>query len=189
MGQTYPTSKNNALASLAKWMQDNVLDVNESLFIGNYEQAMQFPCFSFIDKGAPDIAPTAFDDYLGNVPGQGTLYGRISQTVVEVSAMDILTTNSGTQNPDAVKNVMLMRERFRRGLYYAGQLDVNGQELVPNIQLLNFDLNGAPWSGGYVWWPSEEANTWFESSYLASSDDPNLKRIQMSVRIRWTEIQ
>ena len=191
MGQTYPTSKINALASLASWMQTNVLDTNESLFMGNYDEAIQFPCFSFIDKGAPDLPPTAFYDMVGNAPGDNFLTGRISQTVVEVNALDKYTTvnSGGGQNPDAVNTVFLMRERFRRALYYAGQLDTNGNYVVPNIQLLDFDTNGNPATGGCVYWPSEEANTWFETSYLASSDDPQLKRIQMLVRIRWTEIQ
>jgi hypothetical protein len=190
MGKTFGTSKKNALASLKQYIHDNVLDVNESLFLGNYEQAIQMPCFSFIDKGAPDLPPTAFSDDLGSIfPGSVGYQGRISQTVVEINIMDKTTSVSGSQNPNAEKNIYLMRERLRRALYYAGDTNFQGCFIYPNIQLLDYDTNGHPSTGSFVWWPSEESNTWFESVYLASSDDPQLKRIQLAIRIRWFETQ
>ena len=185
---TYPTSKINALASLAYFVQQNVLDVNESFYPGNYDQAVQFPALTMIDRGAPDLPPTAFNDYLGNDPAHAKQFGRFSQTVVEFNCMDYLTSVESGGQRDAVKNAYLMRERLRRALYCAGEYDVNGAEIFPDIQLLDFDTNGNPWTGGYVWWPSEEVNTWYENPYLASTDAPNLKRIQISVRIKYTEI-
>lgn len=185
---TYPTSKNNALASLAQFVQDNVLDTNQSLFLGNYENAIQFPCISMIDRGAPEMAPAAFFDFLGNDPQHDQQMGRWSQTVVEFNCMDKLTSTQTAPNRDAVKNAMLMRENLYRALYLAGQVDTNGDQFFPDIQLLDFDTNGNPWTGGYVRWPSEETNTWYENSYFASQDDPNLKRVEISVRIRWTTI-
>lgn len=188
MSVTYPTSKNNALASLAYFVEQNVLDTNETFYTQNYENGMTLPCLTMIDRGAPDLGPSAFNDFLGNDPTHAQQYGRWSQTVVEFNCMDKLTTVQGVANPNAVKNVFLMRERFRRALYWAGEFDVNGAQVFPDIKLLDFDTNGNPWTGGYVEWPSTEQNTWYENSYLASSDDPQLKRIQISVRIRWTEI-
>lgn len=187
----YPTSKKNALASLYQYVNDNVLGTNESIFLGNYENAIHFPAIGMVDKGAPDLGPNSFDDYLGQ---SGVLnanqYGRVSQTVVEFNIVDKLTTSTtGGQNRDAEKNVLVIRERLRRTLYYAGQLDTNGQYYFPNIALLDFDANGHPSTGSYVYWPSEETNTWFESTYFASADDPLLKRIQISMRVRWLEIQ
>ena len=190
MGVTYPTSKNNALASLAYFVEQNVLDTNESFYAnaGPYENAIEFPCITMIDRGAPELPPSAFNDFLGNDPAHDQQYGRWSQTVVEFNVMDKTTTVQGSPNPYAVKNVMESRERLRRALYWAGQVDVNGAQIFPDIQLLDFDTNGNPWTGGYVEWPSGEQNTWYENSYLASADDPQLKRIQISVRIKWTEI-
>ena len=186
----YPTSKKNALASFYQYVNDNVLGTNESLFIGNYNDALNFPCIAVVDKGAPDLPPTGFDDYLGQSSSiNANQYGRVSQTVIDVNIMDKLTTTTSQPNPNAEKNVLTLREKFRRALYYAGQLDTNGALIFPNIALLNFDVNPVVSTGSYVYWPSEETNTWFESTYFANADDPLLKRIHVSMRLRFIEIQ
>ena len=186
----YPTSKKNALASLYQYINDNVLGTNEYLFLGNYENAVHFPCIGLVDKGAPDLPPTSFNDYLGqSAPLNAVQYGRVSQTVVEINVVDKLTTTTGSSNPSAEKNVLEIREKLHRALYYAGQLDTNNQLYFPNICLLDFDTNGHPSTGSYCWWPAEESNTWFESTYFANADDPLLKRINIAMRYRWIEIQ
>jgi hypothetical protein len=189
---TYPTSKKNALASLYQFVEDNVvsnvLDVNTYFVVGNYEQAMSFPSITALDIGAPDLPPMAFNDFMGGAPGNAQRYGRESQTVVEFNCLDKTTTVTGAANPNAQKNVYLLREKLRRALYWAGQTDTNGDLIFPAIDLLDFDVNGHPWTGGYVYWPSQELNTWFETPYLASQEDPQLKRIQIAVRFRWTEL-
>ena len=186
----YPTSKKNALASLYQYINDNVLGTNEYLFLGNYENAVHFPCIGLVDKGAPDLPPTSFNDYLGqSAPLNAVQYGRVSQTVVEINVVDKLTTTTGSSNPSAEKNVLELREKLHRALYYAGQLDTNNQLYFPNICLLDFDTNGHPSTGSYCWWPAEESNTWFESTYFANADDPLLKRINIAMRYRWIEIQ
>ncbi|MDE2102281.1 MAG: hypothetical protein KGL39_33860 [Patescibacteria group bacterium] len=183
-----PMSEKNAIASLGYWLQQNIVQPGEQFVNTTYEQAQgPFPVFAYTQRPLPDLGSKFFDDNMGNGGGYlGPLqFGSIHQFMVEFNLIAALT--------DSVRNaqqyVYQMRERLHYGLYWAGEF--SGNTLVmPNIPLLNFDDKNSPHSitGGYLWWPCEEDNTWMESPLLVDNADPQKKRIQIMVRIRYTSI-
>jgi hypothetical protein len=181
-----PMSEKNAIASLGYWLQQNVVQPGEQFVNQTYEQVeAPFPVFAYIQRPLPDMAILAFGDYLGKGSLGDDQYGGFFQFMVEFNLVAALT--------DTVRNsqqyVHLMRERLRYGLFYAGQIDdATNTPVMPNIQLLDFDTNpSSPTAtGGYLWWPSEESNTWMESPLLADSADPQKKRIQVTCRFKYS---
>ena len=203
-----PMSEKNAIASVGYWIQQNVVQPGEKFVNQTYEQVEgPFPVFAYTQRPMPDLGALAFDDYVGLGSLGDQQYGSIRQFMVEFNLIASIT--------DTVRNAQqyayLMRERLFYGLYYAGQLLPNLTPIMPNIQLLNFDAidwltdnegnrltdnegnwisNGPPpQTGGYLWWPSEESNTWMESPLLVDNTDPQKKRIQIMVRFRYTAIR
>ena len=201
-------SEKNAIASVGWWLLNNVVQSGEKFVNQTYEQVQgPFPVFAYTQRPMPDLGAFAFDDYMGLGSLKDEQYGSVRQFMIEFNLVASLT--------DTVRNaqqyVYEMRERLFYGLYYAGQLLPNLTPIMPNIQLLNFDgiywlvnnqivnivdnsqrwiaVNDAPATGGYLWWPSEESNTWMESPLLVDSADPQKKRLQIMVRFRYTAIR
>ena len=183
-----PMSEKNAIASLGSWLQTNIVKTGEKFVNQTYEQVEgPFPVFAYTQRPIPDLGPTAFDDYLGKGSSGDEQFGGIFQFMIEFNLVNALTDSVR----DAQQYVYLMRERLRFGLYYAGQLDEFNNAIMPNIQLLDFDTNplSPTATGGYLWWPSEESNTWMESPLMADSADPQKKRIQIMCRFRYTAVR
>lgn len=177
-------SEKNAVASLASWLQTNVLQAGEQFFTGNYEQAEgPFPVLAMTQRPMPELLTGFFDDYLGKSLNGTMQWGTIHQFLIEFNL--IVAENDTVRN--ARQYVGLMRERLWDALWYAGQLDENNAVIVPNIQLLDFDTvpSNPTATGSYIWWPSEETNTWMESPLYVDEADPMKKRMQVMVRFRW----
>jgi hypothetical protein len=183
-----PMSEKNAIASLGYWIKNNIIQEGEKLVEQTYEQVQApFPVFAYTQRPIPDLGPTAFDDYLGRGSTGVDQFGGFFQFMVEFNLVTALTDSVR----DAQRRVYQMRERLRYGLYYAGQLDSSNNPVMPNIQLMDFDTNASSptATGGYLWWPSEESNTWMESPLMADSADPQKKRIQIMCRFRYTAVR
>ena len=205
---TIPMSEKNAIASVGSWLVDNIVQPGEKFVNSTFEQVEgPFPVFAYTSRPLPDLGAFAFDDYVGHGSLGDEQYGSFRQFMLEFNLIAALT--------DTVRNAQqyayLMRERLYYGLFYAGQLDRNRNPIMPNIPILNFDAidwvydnagnhvpdnegdwisNGpAPNTGGYLWWPSEESNTWMESPLLVDNTDPQKKRLQIMVRFRYSAIR
>lgn len=181
---SFPTSRKNAVASVLKHLQDtNAVCSPWSLLTSEVENTLALPSVSVVERTIPDIGPTAYGDYLGQaVNGTKQFYGHESQFLLE---FNIAQKNTTTYR-DAEEAVGLERERIWHSLFYAGCVDESGTEVMPNIKLYDFDTNPISETGSFVWWPSEESNTWFEEPIYSDSADPNLKRKRLNVRFRYT---
>ena len=185
-----PTSRKNAIASFAYWVQQNVLPYMPTnglsqafkLEQSSWENTEAYPNITITERGMPDIGPLAFNDTVGQANN-----ATMRQTLLEINIQDRLADG----NESVRQTIRLAREVLWQTLYYSGQSDSTGATLAPSIPILNFDDSNTPHSAtdGFVWWPDEETNTWFETEYFSSSSDPNLKRIQIMLRIRWFEFR
>ena len=180
----YPTSRNNALASVRKFIQDQCVtpvqyDVNPpwSLVGSGYENSLPTPVVSVTSTGLADLAPMFFGDELGS--GQGSYH----QFMAEIQIADRWSTD----NPDAEHNVWGMRERIWYALNWSAQ-SRNGVVEVPKITLYDFDTNPPMDTNSHVFLAGTD-NSWFEKPMMNESDDPNLKRIQILARVQYLDIR
>lgn len=188
-----PTSRKNAVASFVKWVNDNVIPscpangipLSFKLQETSWENTEAYPNITIVERGMPDLGPLAWKDAAGSDNASNDFHATMRQTIVEINIQD----RRSDGNAQAEKVVRLAREVLWQTLYYSGQTDSSGTLLAPSIPILNFDVAGNPATDGYVWWPDEETNTWFETLYLSESSDPELKRIQIMLRLRWFEFR
>lgn len=178
---TIPTGKNNVLASLRKYLSEQLAPT--VVQFENYMNVEQIPSIAFQDVGVPNLGGHAFDDYLGERIGDSgfpeRVYGKIAQTNLE---FNILTDQEN--NASAIKDLFQMRDRLEYLFMYSGRKDEAGVLIMPRIAILDFD-NSNEDTGASIWCPQERDSIWIENYVGTDQERPNVKRLRILVRVYW----
>lgn len=187
--QTIPTGKNNMLGSLKAYLRANLpLAIPSGTYaveLGQYENAESYPSISFEDVGMPGLGGHAFDRFLGDgIDESGNkikYYGKIAQTMVDFNCQ----SNMNDQPQDALQQCYQMRDQLEYLLMNSGEYDHAGVQILPPIQLMNYDTNPASSTGSCIWAPMEKDSIWFETFIGNDEARVGIKRLNIRVRIYW----
>ena len=150
-----------------------------------YEQASSFPSIAIEEIGMPGLGAYAFDNFMGTYMDTNgapqEFYGKQAQTMVEFN----LQSNQNDSNA-ARQEIYQMYDQLEYMCRYSGESDRNGNQILPPIQLLNFDTNPPGWTPCEVWCPMEKDSIWFPTYIGTDPQRPGIKRMSVRARIFWT---
>jgi len=169
--------KSAMMGSLYEYLTTNILD--ETFDFDNPIIPVKLPAYGVSEKGLYNRGPIALDDFLGYKNSKG-LYGRLNQTLVEVSAWD-----DETIHPEAVGKVRQMRDKIVYLLYNAGRKGDDNVFVLPPIKLYNYySLPTKTEIGAIYLDPSDNA---INEKFIIDPVNQNVKIYKLLVRLFWIE--
>jgi hypothetical protein len=193
ISQTIPTGKNNMLASLRAYMTANLPGAvptgTYQILFEQYENAEgPYPVIAFEDLGVPQLGGHAFDDFIGDGLNDNGFpvqyYGKIAQTMVEFNCIAQMSDPNNPQDA-ALQQCYQMRDQIEQMVMFSGRNDHNGNQILPPIQLMNYDTNPASTTGSVIWAPMEKDSIWMEQYIGTDPEKPGIKRLAIRVRFYW----
>jgi len=169
--------KSAMMGSLYEYLTTNIPD--EFFDFDNPIIPVKLPGYGVSEKGLYNLGPIAMDDFLGYRNDLG-LYGRMNQTLVEISAWDDETIHSG-----AVGKVRQMRDKIVYLLYNAGRKDDNDVFVLPPITLYDYYALPTKKAIGAIYLDTNDNA--INEKFVIDPVNQNIKTYRMLVRLFWVE--
>lgn len=181
-----PTGKNNLLTSLNKWMQTNITPANAADFTYFFTAQINptvFPAVTVDEFPFFDPPFNAFGNVLYPSASYTSSQGRLNHAMIDINIYTSVAADSS-----AKKHLIQIRDRIVAGLTQAGLGDdVTGTQILPPIEVLDYDNGGAD-TGIAARISIEESNNPIERYYPPSADTPDIHRYQLLFKIQWFEM-
>ena len=176
VGFKWTSGKAAFMGSLNEYLITNITD--EYFDFDNPMLPVKLPGYGVTEKGLYNIAPVAFEHFMGYKDGQ-PLYGRRNQTLIEISAWDDETVHS-----NAVGKVREMRDKVVYVLYNAGRVNDIGSYVLPPIKLYNYNVNPKVEIGLIT---LDNNDNSINEKFLVDPGSSNIKIYKLLVRMFWYE--